>query len=158
MFFDDIATLVGCPGNLLGFVPALAFAQHHSAPTEVVCVGKIFVVVGVEGEMSFYHVAFVFISLSLRLLASFASGSCYYAAWLKIADMTRCHRKVCASFPAFWRLWLGVDVGASDVFVGRFGEQPEGKKSSVKTEAEPCRDLSSRSNDNGRTRIDAILM
>ena len=119
MFFDDIATLVGCPGNSLGFAPAFAFAQHHSAPTEVVRVGKPFVVVGVEGEMSFYHVALVFISLSLCLLASFASGSCYYAAWLKIADMTRRHRKVCASFPAFWRLWLGVVSETSDVFVGK---------------------------------------
>ena len=56
MFFDDIATLVGCPGNSLGFAPALAFAQHHSAPAEVVCVGKIFVVVGVEGEIRCNHI------------------------------------------------------------------------------------------------------
>ena len=61
---------------------------------------------------------FVPICYLLRF-AAFASGSCYYAAWLKIADMTRRYRKVCVSFPAFWRLWLGVDVGASDVFVGR---------------------------------------
>ena len=69
-----------------------------------------------------------FISLSLRLLASFASGSCYYAAWLKIADMTRRHRKVCASFPAFWRLWLSVVSGWSPTFLSELWRAAIGKE------------------------------